>query len=408
MKHIQIIFLILFALLLGGCRKDFEQVENTKTVFQLIFPDTYNAELYPENIPLTIKNNITGETRTISSDQQGRVETDLLPGTYSVTASRSYTAEETLELTGNEEESFVNASVSPVVIDGEKTIDVQLIGSKTGGLIIREFYYTGSRTPANGSYLYDGFIEIYNNSNTVQRLDSLCIGATRSAATSNTASSAAYNFLSAYPNHVYLNQVFMIPSDEEPRYLQPRESLVIAIDGINHKDDPNGNPNSPVNLGAGIADYEVFWAYTSTQPDIDYPEVPNMLHVFSGSTSGFDWNIGVSGAGLILFAVEDISALDVRYEPDAAVSGTTQYIGVPVANVIDGVDATGNSSILPANKRLPLAVDAGMTTIGATINGKSVRRKVKTVINEETIFVDTNNSSNDFEVNDNPSPRKWN
>lgn len=405
MRDVRLITFVAFALLFSGCRKDFQQVNNTKTVFQLLFPDTYNKNKYPENIPLKIINNITGEAKTLLSDSHGRVEVDLLNGTYTVSASKSYTAEETMDLTGNEEESFVNGSVSPVLIEGERVIEVQLIGSKTGGLVIREFYFTGSRTPSNGAYLYDGFIEIYNNSNIEQRIDSLFIGSTRAAATNNTSSSALYNFLTEYPHHVYLNQVFMIPSQQDPKYIPPRESLVIAIDGFNHKSDPNGNPNSPSDLGAGIADYEVYWKYISNQPDIDYPDVPNMEHIFAGSTSGFDWNIGTSGAGLIIFNADNTEDFDIRTEPNA--TSSTQFMGIPIANVIDGVDVTANGTILLANKRLPYAVDAGLTYIGGTINGKSVRRKVKTIINGQTIFVDTNNSANDFEINDQPSPRKW-
>lgn len=409
MKRIQVVFIVLFALIMQGCRKDFQEIGSKHVVFQLKFPTSYNSDFYPEKVPLTVKNNITGEVKTAMSDREGRVALDLIPGTYSLTASRAYTEEEADQLTGYKVETFVNANVSPVVIDQDKSVDVQLIGSKSGGLVVREFYFTGSRNPNNGSYLYDGFIEIYNNSNVAIRIDSLCIGTTRTAATTNTAASSPYNFLTAFPDHVYLNQVFRVPSGSEPTMLAPRQSFVVAIDGFNHKSDPNGNPNSPADLGSGIADYEVYWPYgTGQNVDMDYPDVPNMIHAFAGTTSGFDWNIGISGAGLILFSAKDIRVLDVRFEPNAATAGTTQYIGIPLEDIIDGVDVTANSTILSANKRLPIVVDAGMTYIGATLNGKSVRRKVKNVVNGETIFVDTNNSLNDFEINNTPSPRKWN
>ena len=400
MKSTHIIFILLSVLLFNGCRKDFRTVESTKVVFQLKFPETYNADTYPENIPLTIKNNITGEINTILSDQQGRVELDLIPGTYSLTASKAYSAEEALPITGYDNETFVNASLSPVVITEAKTVDVQLIGSKSGGLIIREFYYPGSKTPAGTNYLYDGFVEIYNNSNEAIRVDSLYMGNTKSASSST---STAYGFVTQ--DSVYLAHVFMIPYEGTPKFLQPKESLVIAIDGINHKTDLNGNINSP-NLGQGIADYEIFFNLANPSKDTDAPDVPNMVNVFNNSTTLVDWLPGVFGSGLVIFKVDDIDELPARKEPPG--TSSTQYKSIPVSVILDGVETVANANMPASTKRLPIVIDAGMTTVGATYNGKSVRRKIKSVINGETIFVDTNNSSSDFEINNTPSPRQWN
>ncbi len=393
MKNTYIIFILLSIILFNGCRKDFRSIESKKIVFQLIFPDMYDPSAHPENIPLAIRNNITGEVRTILSDQQGRVETELIPGSYSLTASRSYTAEEAFELTGYDIESFVNASIPNVAIIESTTVSVQLIGSKSGGLVIREFYYAG--VPTN--YFYDCFIEIYNNSNEAIRVDSLYMGNTK------TAGNTVYGFATEQDS-VYLAQVFMVPYEGAPRFLQPGESLVLAMDGINHKDDPNGNPNSPVNLGVGIADYETYWPYTNT--DADAPDVPNLIHVHAGSTAGFDWLPGNGGTGLVIFKTDKFIDLPSRREPPGSVA--TLYKAIPISDVLDGVETALTSDVSANYKRLPIAVDAGITAVGARNNGKSVRRKIKSIVDGRAIFVDTNNSSSDFEVNDNPSPRKWN
>lgn len=403
MKKIYLLILSALVLVLGSCRKDFESVSAVQLTLQLEFPDTFIKGSVPRDVEVTLRNNITGELIKTKTDEQGKVVNTVIPGTYTVTASKAYSPEETSELLGNEEEMFVNGNLSPVIVNEEKIATLKLKSSRAGGLVIREFYY--SAITASPSYLYDGFTEIYNNSNEPIRIDSLYIGATRAGATNNTAASSPYNFLTPYPEEVYLNQVFMVPSTGQPRFLEPGKSLVIAISGLNHKSDPNGNKNSPVDLGD--ADFEVFWDYP-TGRDIDYPDVPNMVHAFAGSTAGFDWNIGINGAGMVIFNTKDFDKLPVRFEPDAKTAGTTQYIGIPTADIIDGVDATANATILLSNKRLPMTVDAGMTTAEVPLKGRSVRRKVKTVINGRTIFVDTNNSSADFEVNLTPSPRKWN
>lgn len=400
MKKTYLFILCVVVLVISGCRKDFRDIAAVQLTLQLEFPDAFKSGSIPKDIEVTLRNNITGELIKTKTDDQGKVVNTVIPGTYTVTASKAYTPEETSELVGVDEEMFVNGSLSPVIVNEEKTVSLKLKSSRAGGLVIREFYYS-----AVTSYLYDGFTEIYNNSNEPIRVDSLYIGATRSAATNNTAASSPYNFLTVYPEEVYLNQVFMIPSTGQPKFLEPGESLVIAISGFNHKSDPNGNSNSPVDLGD--ADYEVFWDYPTSR-DTDFPDVPNMVHVFSGSTAGFDWNIGINGAGMVIFNTADLAALPIRFEPDARVSATTQYKGIPISDIIDGVDATANASIFLSNKRLPASVDASMTTAEASLRGRSVRRKVKTTIDGRTIFVDTNNSSADFEVNTTPSPRKWN
>lgn len=400
MKYIYLFVLSAVVFTLGSCRKDFEPVTAVQLTLQLEFPDAFVNGSVPKGVEVMLRNNITGELIKTKTDDQGQVVNTVIPGTYTVTASKAYSPEETSELLGSEVEMFVNGNLSPVIVNEEKTVSLKLKSSRAGGLVIREFYYS-----AVTSYLYDGFTEIYNNSNEPIRIDSLYIGSTRSGATNNTSASAPYNFLTPYPDEVYLNQVFMVPSAGQPKFLEAGKSLVIAISGLNHRSDPNGNKNSPVDLGD--ADFEVFWDYP-TGRDIDYPEVPNMVHAFAGSTAGFDWNIGINGAGMVIFNTKDFDKLPIRFEPDAKTAGTTQYVGIPVSDIIDGVDATANTAILLSNKRLPVSVDASMTTAEVPLKGRSVRRKVKTVINGRTIFVDTNNSSADFEVNLTPSPRKWN
>lgn len=403
MKFISRITVLAFCFLLmvlAGCRKDFNSLGSVQMNFQLRFPDSFLPEFAPENITVTIKNNITGEIKYVTSDLTGAINVDLIPGTYSLTASKSYTEEETLAMTGVEQESFVNASLSPVVVSTSSTVEMNLKASTAGGLVIREYYYAG----VPSFYFYDAFIEIYNNTIGEIRVDSLYIGATRTAATSNTGTTSKYGFITEGRDSVYLAQVFMIPNTGTPRYLQPGESIVVAIDGINHKDDPKGNANSPVNLGAGVADYETYWHFSSS--DADAADVPNMHIAYVNSTLGLDWLVGSFGTGMVIFKTPDFDGLPVAKEPGS--TRADQYKAIPIADIIDGVDVVANSAILAANKRLPLMVDAGMTTVGATYNGKSVRRKVKSVVNGRTIFMDTNNSSNDFEINNTPSPRKWN
>jgi predicted ABC-type ATPase len=58
-------------------------------------------------------------------------------------------------------------------------------------------------------------------------------------------------------------------------------------------------------------------------------------------------------------------------------------------------------------KRIPGFVDAGGTSVETTYIGKSVSRKVIGKRADGTpIYQDTNNSTNDFQVNDTPAIRR--
>lgn len=394
MRYLYILVLAIMTFIAGGCRKDFKDITTVDVVFQLEFPDSFIPGYVPQNVAVQLKNNITGDVKNVTSDSEGKIAVSVLPGTYSLTASKSYSATEALPLTGYEQESFVNANVTPVVLTESKNVNVKLSGSKTGGLVIREYYYSG----VPSAYFYDLFIEIYNNSNQPIRVDSLYMGNTK------TASATPYGFIGDNQDSVYLSHVWMVPYEGQAKYLEPGESLVLAMDGINHKSDPNGNPNSPVNLGPGIADYETYWPYSNR--DTDEPDVPNLIHAYASGTAGFDWLPGVGGCGLVIFNTSSFEELPVRREP--GVTAATLYKAVPVTDIIDGIETVSSTAITAASKRLPIVLDAGMITVGANYSGKSGRRKVKSIVNGRPIFVDTNNSSNDFEVNNTPSPRKWN
>lgn len=398
MKNINIIILSALLFLLVSCRKDYYSYDTLDYNFTVHYPENYSTQLASE-VKVILKNTITGASDEYKSDSQGHITvTDITPGIYTVTASKTISPTEADELVGVAEEIFCNGNIPTLRITESATSTIQLTGSIAGGFVIKEFYYTGSKTPAGTNYLYDGFIEIYNNSTALQYADSLIVGNTKTSANS------VYGF---YPdkNFVYLAQAWMIPGSGKDYPVEPGASIVIAITALNHKTDPNGNPNSPADLGKGIADFETYFNPTGTNiRDTDNPDVPNMIHQYYNTTAGFDWNIGINGAGLVLFRDAAVASFPSMTEPN--VSGTTRFMQVPVSAVLDAVDCVSNSTITMDKKRLPETVDAGLTYVGVASSGRSVIRKVKSTIGQRAVLMDTNNSSEDFEVNNNPTPRK--
>lgn len=64
--------------------------------------------------------------------------------------------------------------------------------------------------------------------------------------------------------------------------------------------------------------------------------------------------------------------------------------------VIDGVECVVSAS--NAKKRIHNNIDAGFTYIPTKNLGNSVHRKVDEIVDGRIIYMDTNNSSEDFEV----------
>ena len=394
MKTNNLYCLLLICLSFLSCRKEYQDFETVSYQINIQYPDNYSSSQV-EGATIELKNMVTGASYSYVSDASGNVICeDILPGVYTMTASRTLSEDESEELTGTRAEAYLNANATSIKITESGQTTLKLKGGTIGGFVIKEFYYAG----VPSAYFYDSYIEVYNNSTDTLYADSISVGNTKT----NSPTGSVYGFLST-SDDVYLQHVFMVPGSGNDYPVAPGESFIIAVDGINHRSDPLGNPNSPVNLGAGIADFETYYSYSSR--DADAADVPNMLHLYAASTAGFDWLLGVMGTGIVIFKHSDPASLPTAVEP--GVSSTTRYIQIPATSIIDGVDCVANNTVTLDKKRLPQAIDAGTTSVGATYNGKSVRRKIKTEIEGRKILMDTNNSSQDFEINDNPNPKGW-
>jgi len=383
-----------------GCRKDFAPVNTVSYTIAVRYPDNYKKP-FADGAQVNLRNSFTGATYAFKTDVQGEVNLpDLLPGLYTVTVSREVTEAESEELTERRGKAFLNASIASLRVQESGKAEIQLKGGAIGGFVIKEFYYTGSRTPNNASYLYDGFVEIYNNSTDTLYAGGISFGATKSA------SSVATKFVEDL-NHVYLASLWTIPGKAGVDLpVAPGKSIVIAVDGINHKSDPKGNPNAPTDLGAGIADFETYFNPPGNTNDTDSPDVPNVTLIYSSSLTLFDWLPGVNGSGLVILSAADYADYETVTEP--GVTATTRYVKIPVDKVIDAVDCVANSTISLDKKRLPTGVDSGVAYVGGGAGtGKSVIRKVREEINGVKVLMDTNNSSSDFTVNDSPSPKSY-
>ena len=277
-----------------------------------------------------------------------------------------------------------------------------MAAAKTGNIILKEIYYCGSKIGGKTSYFRDQYYELYNNSNTVQYLDGLCIG------NINPATTSSIHYVWDRENqedYIYFQTIWQIPFDrnnpDNKMYpLQPGESVIIAQMGHDHR-TPDLNPDCPVDLSE--AEFEFYLkttAYTKDNP------AHNMVGAFWKLTTSW-WLVTVNGGAYAIF-YPDEQMQSVMYEPNyeavyastwvTPVGYTTKGKDVHIDYILDAVELMLNETKI-TQKRMPAILDAGATWVGGTYLAKSVTRKVSDIMEDgRVIYQDTNNSLEDFEV----------
>lgn len=432
MKKTLSIFIILFGLMIQSCSNDDNESEALKPVdfsVSLKYDATFNSQVV-KKASVTIVNTETANKYTVESDESGvALFKQILPGSYSITATKviqSAEFTETFGYTPTEAEINFNGAESSVVINATSTsIDIEMKTSKVGDFVIKQIYYGGSDTK-KGAIFRDQFIEIYNNSNTVQYADGLYMaqltGATSSTVLAYSLPNGQFDWSksegmtigsAANTDYVYGINIIKIPGNGTQYPVQPGASIVIAQNGINHKAnyvDNNGKTVSIVSpdltVDLSTADFESFLGTYSGdlyQYDIQNPAVPDVDIAYWGNSNNdmiFD-SLGRQAYTIFKMTDAEFAALKKYKNPKGDANMALQ---IPIAALIDGVDTTRDlgSNLVP--KKLPSQIDGGNTYIpSGAYSSKSVIRKTKTTITGRIILQDTNNSTNDFvEITANP------
>lgn len=392
---IRIALLIVLVVSLGSCLK-----EPSLHSYQVKLIVDFGSDISPEKkagAEVTLVNQqrnikITGRTNDEGAIQFSSVEL----GFYSVSVVHSFAS------------GIINYRYN-----GQKKIDVfdnkiDTIVVRSGiwsNFVIKEFYYSGSKTPAGKAYYADQYIELFNNTNEVQFADGISVLEHESSGT-------GVNLWASIPDTIVAQMIWSIPGNGTQYPVLPGQSIVIAQDGINHKDDPNGNPLSPVNLGDANFEYYVF---SSANKDVDSPRIPNMVADYLSNNIS-EVTFRVQGGSAIAIAklpgetaVERINYIQKHLVAKKSASGSSVAYYPKVANkyILDAVE-TVEDEAHAVYKRFSSEIDAGyIYIITGSYSGKCVRRKIKDVQNGRVIYQDTNNSANDFIKDAVPNPKVY-
>lgn len=397
--RIQILLFTGIACLIFSCIDQDEPEAVSVLTIQVKMPDGFKEEIKYAHKTVVLKSNRMTYTAITDANGVARLS-DIIPDIYSISTS--------WEIDGNTYVSMVNSVVEnkDVVLSGnltkEKvfasgTIGMQLSKATKQSLIISKIYSSGTRDNNNKTYRADAYVEIFNNSDETQYLDStLYLGFVE--AESVIAYPAAAN-----PGYVYARQVFRFTGTSEKIAVLPGKSLVIANSAIDHTKFASNS----VNLSN--ADFEAKNTIYSNNSNVK--ELPLVYTSFASLQYMNLVNGGFNGTFLFK-TTGNVSAYPVFYIPGKETGN--RFMRIPVQYVFDGVETLKNEFGTGPNlsaKRLPGFVDAGYMFINA-ISGytnESIERRVDTSGStaERYYLIDTNNSLNDFRTVTDPTPRKY-
>lgn len=387
MKRMIIAFIVVLGVVaFSSCKKD-EGAPLYNVSVEVIYPDGYEFDTRA-GIPVKMSNMLTGVVEEEITNDQGVASFSVEGGTYNITS------------TFEDEEFAFNGILENQAIEQQNLqFQVTLLAvAKSGGFVISEVYFAGSRTPLETNYNGDVFWEIYNNSDEVLYLDGLCFG--QHGQNSIKPSQWVDGDGNILPRIPLTFGVWMHPGTGQDNPVQPRTAIVVAIDAINHQEV---NPNSPANLAN--ADFETVVNHVN---DVDNPAVPNMVEIYTTSPAMNNYTLDVNGKSYVIFRLP--TGLDHQTfvaDPDNFMKNPTTGTGftmlmVHIDWVVDAVEVVRPEEDR-RNKQLRPETDAGFV-INFEGRGHSVRRKVDKIIDGKAILKNTNNSSEDWVGGAIPSP----
>ena len=393
----QLLALALTLVLFNSCKNDDDVINSVvatrNLTLQLQKPDNVTDIQYGTiTLTLTELNRNEKVERVFTNLSQNELTLPLLMGSYEVHIAATVTYTINGETVAGEMSAFVNK----VDLLNNSSFPISLsIKAKGNDFIIEEIFFAGTATPEGKQYFGDQYIKLYNPTDRVLYADGLVLAdsefltVTKRDYTPNVMAEA-----------FTAGSMVQIPGTGTQYPVQPGKSIVIAEQGINHKEN---NPNS---IDLSKADFENF--YPPRVKDVDGVGVTNNINLHGIFIIN---NRGNRGYVIARFP-EGTTTTTLQYDYEYKVATKLmqrQALKIPNNWIVDAVNLstkTGFEWIVTSS-----SLDSGWAYVAndekdTSRYGKSVRRKVLSEKNGKTVFKDTNNSTEDFEILTTPTLKK--
>ena len=286
-----------------------------------------------------------------------------------------------------------------ISLTSEQTVEMQaFVVHKSNDFVLAEIFFAGTQTPEGKNYIGDKYFVLVNNSDTTLYADGIVLMESKFKNTKKFTVTP-----DIMTSSMAVDAIYRVPGFGHSFPVQPGGAFLIADNALDHRAI---NPNSFDMSDADVEWYDV--STNATVTDIDNPDVPNMDKIYCYTLTIWVPN----NQGNTSFAIgrlpDSLSTekylADYRYDYDyinVTQAGTFEMSAsayrFPNAWIIDAVNLCPHSDYqwLSVHESL----DAGFAYVGETGSdktrfGKCVRRKKS----EDGKLVDTNNSSEDFEM----------
>ena len=427
-----------FLLTLTACEDDDDKLKTYEVSIQLVYPN--DAAIEPiADVKVTLKNANEYVFEAVT-DKDGVAKFEVPTGLYEAAANEKRALEGTLFLlNGIKSNIQVGSDWNPAAV-----VNVEMTKSEKSQVIIKELYLGGITNEDGRSYLYDRYVILYNNSDQVAVLEDLCLGAAIPANSNQTNRDYDVNGKLFYEAEGWIPAGHSIWHLPRTLTMEPYSQTVIVLGAaIDH------SAVYPESVNLANSSYYVTYAPESGFTHASWYPAPysgiSTTQYFDGYMYGLGngWAaLSSTGPTFFIFTLKNTDpttfvndvALDNYHGGGSSQSNLRKK--VPVEWVIDGVevfraDATDN------NKRLTPAVDGGYVylintkgysnyrnvdkeateaiednvgklvynyNLGVEVNGSpstdpsGIDAEASMKNGAKIIYLDTNNSSNDFHL----------
>lgn len=435
-----------------SCEKE-EKEKPQEVKIQLVYPEgsQFSAK---EGVEVILSSTTTEASFSSTTDNNGLAVFQVLPGLYETSASDVRAAEGT--------KTLFNGVKSNIMIDKnwEKTgtvINLILTESKQSQLIIKELYCGGCQKGEDDWYAEDQYCIIYNNSETEADLNNLCFAVTcmynaTMGGDNADIDDATGNFWYAVTDQSPAGSGIWTFKEGAAPKLGAYEEIVIVISGaIDHS---KTYPNS-VDLSNGnyypMYDPESGFENPSTYPNPSSAIPTNhYLRAFSFGMVGNAWSFSINSPGFFIFIPKDgetpdsfvartdnenyynnipvdifkrkmvpnswvLDAMDVfvykedcnKRFTDNVDSGHIDYIAKKGYSLYRNVDKAATEALPENEGKLVYGYTGGTTDIeGGNTDPSNIDAEASIKNGAKIIYMDTNNSSNDFHMREFASLKK--
>lgn len=339
----------------------------------------------------------SGTAFTAQADASGKATFSLPLGQYDIVAEDSYDGVSTMYgHTENYTLSAYQATVS-VKVAG-------LFGQLEKTFVLDELYFNGDDNGNFSRTYYEGYFTIRNVSDRALYADGLSI------AICGDYNNLEYDESDPMPSYlkkdsIVVTQLYTIPGNGHTYKVNPGESIVIAHSAINHKLGADGkvDPEKPYSIDLSGADFEIYVPYEYSMTT-DNQDVPNLIVDYS-MNQAFNWGYS-GGTPMLLVRLTDAQKTamlngKVKLPLPTSSSMEMDHLLLPMSAVIDGAETGCVDNLF--HKVLPDRIDRGSVLIQddglyGGFCGQFVQRKRVTDASGKETVVDTNNSTDDFEI----------